>query len=83
MVNSALLPNFILIFLFLYFGLVIEGEQKYSFRQCIYIILTLIDAVILIYINRELLLRYIQPKIRREETKRGEKKEDEIKDFIE
>jgi hypothetical protein len=83
MVKSALLPNSLLIFLFLYFGLVIEGEEKYSFRQYLYILLILIDISILVYINRELILGYILTKYRKTETRGMEKKEDDVKDFIE
>ena len=83
MANSALLPNFILMFLVLYFGLVIEGEEKFSFRQWIYIILIVIDITLLGYINREIIIGFIFPRLRKVETGTREEKQDEVKDFIE
>lgn len=81
MEKSSLIPNFFLIFLFLYFGLVIEGEEKFSNRQVIYIILNVSVVILLVYINRETLFKKFYSK--KTETKRSEATKDEVKDFIE
>lgn len=81
MEKSTLLPNFFLTFLFLYFGLVIEGEDKFSIRQIIYIILNFFDVILLVYLNRETLFKKLYSK--KTETRLDDTTEDEVKDFIE
>jgi hypothetical protein len=83
MANSAVWPNFILSFLILYFGIVIEGEEKYSVRQLIYIILFIIDASILVYINRSWILENVFSKFGKKEAMRAEDRQDEVKEYIE
>jgi hypothetical protein len=83
MEKSALLPNFILTFLLLYFGIVIEGENKFSLRQWIYIILLILDISFLIYVNRESVLSYLYPKMLNNKITGRKFDDDEVKDYIE
>lgn len=82
MVKSSILPNFVFIFLFLYFGIVIEGEEWLTFRQIVYMILIVLDLIGMIYINKEYILNSISY-IKRKERVVVEENNDDIKEFIE
>ena len=82
MVKSAILPNFVFIFLFLYLGVVIEGEEWLTFRQIIYLILIILDLIGILYVNKEYIFKGISI-MKRKEALIVEENNDDVKDFIE
>jgi hypothetical protein len=82
MVKSPILPNFLFAFLFLYFGIVIEGEEWLTFRQIIYLILIILDLIGILYVNKEYIFKSISL-MKRKEAIIVEENIDEVKEFIE
>ncbi len=56
--NKTFLPNFVLIFSFVYFLVVLCESRSTMFRKIIYLGLLILDALILLYINRVMLYQF-------------------------